>query len=368
MKYNRTIILTKKDLKSYFQDYRSIGLFIFTTVFLFPLMIYFMYDTQIKTTTHKKSEQITVGVSKDNMEDISNLFKINEKEVKFVESSKKEITDGIDLIMLKDDDKIDLLFDSANTKSVYSLNFVKNFIDTLNKQILQNANINYYNDYSTDIHKPDNKNNFLLSMISYLVVFGIFYGITTVGINIIAKEKASKTFIYLLATPISKTEISISKFLTTFLVGVSSALCSILGIVLVSFFLTKNHSEYTAISLDANSIIKILIQLILIITSVCLLILLISLRSKSVKEANAIATPLNLLIVLGGATLNTLDNSVINNNLISKIPLLNSTIAIEKILTNQNYNSITNLLTNLAMILILIYIYIYSIKKEKYLI
>jgi len=168
----------------------------------------------------------------------------------------------------------------------------------------------------------------------YLFILFCFFGAMYPAIDLGAGEKERYTIETLLASPVSRMEIVLGKFLVVFMAGVTSAVLAIVGL----FIAIKQIPEIPPQILE--SIIKIVeIKSILLMLSLLIplcaffaaLLLSFSIFANSFKEAQSLMTPMNFLVILPAAA--GLLPGVKLTTVTALIPVLNVSLATKEIVS-----------------------------------
>lgn len=362
MSKNHFKYLTWNDLKMFFLDKKSLFMVVLVTLIIYPLLIVGTFKTQ----EMKKETTITIGIPSDfSMKDIF----LSNKNLKVEEYTDKNKAD-FDVIVLQKGKNITIDYKSSSLSSQSGVQIVSSIIQGSNNSYLKSSNLkdNLINIDLVDI-ATKNESNFIIDMIPYILVFGIFFGCTTIAVASITGEKEKKTINYLLAVGMETKIIAISKFLSTMIIGLTTLSLSIVGLYIASVVMTRMQPSYSSIDMSFSMIINILFELLLLTIEIASIICLISISSKTMKEANAIITPFNLLIMIGGIMVSMSELNPFGQKIVEFIPIINSIQILAFILKNDftmNSVIVSRILSILVTIAILL-IYVNRYSKEKYL-
>lgn len=170
----------------------------------------------------------------------------------------------------------------------------------------------------------------------YMFVIFMFTGAMYAGIDLSAGEKERGTLETLLSSPASRLEIVLGKFSVVAIIGISSALISMVGLYIA---LTRGFgSEIPQNMLDAAweilnikvvvMVATLLIPLAAFFSSV---ILALAIQAKSFKQAQSTLTPLSLVVILP-VVIGLLPGMELNLKT-AMIPILNVSLATKDVIS-----------------------------------
>lgn len=325
---NSIMTIFKKEIKRFFGDKRSV----FSTILLPGLMIFVLYSFMGSAMTEQFSvdDEYTASCYVTNMpvslkEDFKEA-KFDVKEVtsdkeadkikKQIEEQKKDIyvafSDDFEKnVAAYDSTKsetpapdVDIFYNSSATTSDDTFEKMTAILDSYESALSNKFDINAKDDISYDLASDeDSMATMFASMLPMLLLVFLFSGALAVAPESIAGEKERGTIATLLVTPINRQDIAIGKILALSLIAILSGFSSTLGTVLS---LPKMMGD-AAGEMDGNvyAAKDYLLLAVIIISTVLLLVTLVSLIStfaKTIKEAQAYATPLLIVIMLIGIT------------------------------------------------------------------
>jgi len=197
----------------------------------------------------------------------------------------------------------------------------------------------------------DSSNNFLISILPMFILVFIYHGAVATTTGSITGEKEHGSLVSVLITPITSLELATGKIVS---LGIESLLCGISGTVgiLLSIprFLSNINSKFDSLgnassflSLSNISLFRYNIAdycfLLMVLLScsffVVTLISIISLYSKTVKEAQMTLSPMILIIMLL-SMLSSISNISQNDIYLYLIPIINSVQCMNNIF-NRSY-------------------------------
>ena len=169
----------------------------------------------------------------------------------------------------------------------------------------------------------------------YMFVIFMFTGAMYAGIDLSAGEKERGTLETLLSSPASRLEIVLGKFFVVALVGIASALLSMVGLYLgVRMGLEDIPQEaFDVISdiLNVKVIAMIATLLLPLAAFFSAMILALAIQAKSFKQAQSTLTPLSLVVIL--PVLFGLLPGIELNTKTALIPILNVSLATKDVIS-----------------------------------
>lgn len=351
-------ILIKKELMTFLKDTKtSIGV-ILGVLLLTPLLTWMIYGINLKTSNDNQFKvAVTIQAYKNLLATTPNVTIVDGTRI-----TKKDVGHQVHLILKEDQ----LVFDSSNMTSLSALNFVNGLISQVNVETLKQNGIKPLNLSLEDI-ATKNATNVSSLYLSYGVILSIFLAIVGISNNTFILEKEKKSRLALLATPISKKMIFLSKLLVIVIFSVIAAMINFWGMILNSLIMAKILKDYQALNFDFFQLVTIQINFIIIAILGSLITTLIISTAKNIKESSSKITVINLVLGLSGMLASTFGFTV-DTLSYSSVPFLNNFLIINAVISN-NFNAQFNLvsyLVNVSLIIILVLLYIQMSKKEKY--
>lgn len=140
-------------------------------------------------------------------------------------------------------------------------------------------------------------------IIPMLISIFLFAGAMGIGIDMVAGEKERGTMATILLTPVKRETVALGKIVSLGIVAVTATLSSMVGIMLSLPFSARIFSggaQLNQMAFTPLQAILLLITLILLVGIYVGLIVLISVISKTVKEAGSYITPVYMLVLISG--------------------------------------------------------------------
>jgi sodium transport system permease protein len=170
-------------------------------------------------------------------------------------------------------------------------------------------------------------------MVPYFFVIFCFLGSMYPAIDLAAGEKERGTMETLLTAPVSRFQILLGKFAVVVLVGLLSAVVSLLGISVAVQRMKEIPPELMQLImglLDAQTIILVLLLLLPLTMFFAAVLLSLSIFAKSYKEAQSMISPLTIVIIL--PVLVGIMPGVELDPITAMIPVLNVSLATKAII------------------------------------
>lgn len=196
----------------------------------------------------------------------------------------------------------------------------------------------------------DNSIMLVTSLVPFLLITFLFSGVMAVAPESIAGEKERGTIANLLITPVKRSHIALGKIIALSLTALTSAASSFIGLMLsVPKLMGSNVDVDLSIYYRADTLMMLLLIIMTTVLVFTVLISLISTYAKSIKEANGLATPMMILIMLVGVT--TLMGTAVSNHFLYLIPVYNSVNALLSIfsLKVDMLNLVLTIVSNIAV-------------------
>lgn len=196
----------------------------------------------------------------------------------------------------------------------------------------------------------DNSIMLVTSLVPFLLITFLFSGVMAVAPESIAGEKERGTIANLLITPVKRSHIALGKIIALSLTALTSAASSFIGLMLsVPKLMGSNLDVDLSIYYRADTLMMLLLIIMTTVLVFTVLISLISTYAKSIKEANGLATPMMILVMLVGVT--TLMGTAVSNHFLYLIPVYNSVNALLSIfsLKVDMLNLVLTIVSNIAV-------------------
>jgi sodium transport system permease protein len=170
-------------------------------------------------------------------------------------------------------------------------------------------------------------------MVPYFFVIFCFLGAMYPAIDLAAGEKERGTMETLLTAPVSRFQILLGKFAVVVLVGILSAVVSLLGVYVAVQQIREIPPELVKLImgiLDVQTIILVLSLLLPLTVFFAAILLSLSIFAKSYKEAQSLISPLTIVIIL--PVLVGVMPGVELDSVTAMIPVLNVSLATREII------------------------------------
>lgn len=330
MKNLWTII--KKELKRFFTDKRMLMALILPGIMIFG--VYTLMGDVMKNVTTDQGHTYTLRVENKPTDSSYDFPALTGENYIYLERTPADIETQIA------EKKIDLYV-------IYDINFEAKVaandpndpaIVTFHYNAGNMPSLNLYQAYSTHLNailqpfkvapvdhstSGDISMMIVTGLLPFLLITFLFSGSMAVAPESIAGEKERGTIASLLITPVKRSTIALGKIIALSIVAMVSATSSFIGVMLSLPKLMGGSGGN--VDLSVYPITTYLLLFLVLISTVLIFIMLISLVSafaKSIKEANGLAAPLMILIMVVGLT--SMFGSAVTNPFLYFIPIFNS--------------------------------------------
>ncbi len=327
----RLLTVIKKELKRIFSDRRLI----FTTMILPALSIYVMYSIMGNMMTDRideVEENIPTVIAVDAPESFQEFIDETKFEMIYAEDASEDFEKQI----LEGDAEIYMIFDENFDDAAMAFNLpnVKRFYNG-SEDYSQEARYNIdntLNDYETfllgkRIGNPEHVEVFDLNrdvenskiqddkkatgkglsiLFPMMIAIFLFSGAMSVGPDMIAGEKERGTMATLLVTPVKRETLAMGKVIALGIIAIITSASSLLGIILsmpsAGEMFSRDGIDMASLqfsSMDFLALIAIMLTLVSVYVAV---ICLISIMSKTIKEANTYMSPIYMIVMVSGFT------------------------------------------------------------------
>lgn len=306
-----------KEMKDCFRDRRTLLLTVFLPIIMMTGLIFF-YE---KMSTNGEDEIFTLAVSSSITTKEENIFS-NLKNLEIVKSSDPEtIVENGDAqvalllsenfsqsILNGEDANATIVGNSFSQNSSILMNMVTKALSSYEKTIISTriqdegiapSIIQPFTVEQKELSEEDSGINLLSILLPMILAIAIGVGAGPAAADLFAGEKEKKTMEALLMTPVSRSTLLISKWLTITSIGALTGIITLIVVALEIFFLTENLKS--AMSFGENTIIVVgLALLISIVYSmfVASILMLTSIIGKTIKEAQSYSSPVMMLSVI----------------------------------------------------------------------
>lgn len=385
-------LIYKKEIFIYLKDRKTVFIQFFVPLLLYPILFGGM--AKMTTTYQKQMDSVPSVVY---LEDAANFLApvLFENSQIFVPASSKPNspaedlrTDRVNLILSVDAPRLQespsqqttlirVTFDPAREASEKAFRRLEKFIE-MNDASIMRARLKIENLTSpflvpseliiTKTTGPSEQiGKFLGIFLPYLLLISLFAGAMQFGADITAGEKERGTLLALLATRISRIDIMQGKLFAIFSVAIVAIAFNLLGMYLgaiaTSSLVTADLPKAAATNAPSFNLLTIINPATVALTLGLMIplglffsaiILWVGAQAKSVKEAITTMVPgIFVLVVLGVFSMSPLTEKL---NWLPFVPIMNITVAIRKIFTNQfviwEYAAALGMTIGLAMLMV----------------
>ncbi|MGM9876901.1 MAG: ABC transporter permease [Bacilli bacterium] len=369
---NNIKITIKKELRSIIRDKKSLLMMALTPLFIpiFVILMSYMYET---LTNNTDEDKYTIGINynlstieKELLDD--RIEVVNYKDINELDKAYKD--NKIIGYLTKNNDDYNIYINSQTEDGSIVLMYLTSYLDNYNTYLGQN----YLLENNVDINKVYNNIKYTTNELkgesifaSEVVLMAVTFTIMAITLSAIyastdstAGEKERGTLETILTFPISRKELILGKYFSISISGIITMIIGILLSVLSLLFVKNNFSIYDNVVFNINitSIILTIIILLFYTLFISGLCITIASFTKTFKEAQSALTPISLITCIP-MFLSMLNINL--NNILNIIPIVNHTIVINDILTNNI--DITNILLTIISSCLYITILIIFISK-----
>ncbi len=354
----RIFTVIKKELKRIFTDRRLV----FTTMILPALSIFIMYSLMgfmINSKIDSVKENVPDIVCINAPNSFVEFVKDSTDKFKFVDDKKenyeKDLIKGDIEIILQFDKDFDQMIENYNAPNIeryynkgedFSLR-ARHKIDGLlsaykdqllgirigNKDHLNVFTINkgVENDSIQDDRKTEGKGFGIL--FPMLIAIFLFSGAMSVGPDMIAGEKERKTMAAMLLTPIKRETLAIGKVISLGIIAIITSLSSFIGIIASIPYAGKMFQsdgiEISALKFTAKEFTYLIFIMLTLVSVYVAIVCVISIISKTIKEANTYISPVYLVVMIAGFSTMYLEGAIASWKF--AVPIYGSIIAMKKL-------------------------------------
>jgi len=384
----RLLTVVKKELKRIFTDRRLI----FTVIILPALSIFIMYSLMgnVMTTMIDDVELNVPTIVAANAPESFKEFVSEDERYEFTyvdeasESYKNQILEAeIEIYMIFDDqfDKKAMAFEKPNVKRYY------NGVEDYSQEARYNID-NTLTDFETlmlgqRIGNPEHVEVFDLNrgvtddkiqddkkatgkglavLFPMLIAIFLFSGAMSVGPDMIAGEKERGTMATLLVTPVKRETLAMGKVIALGIVAIVTSASSFIGIIAsmpsAGEMFARDGINMASLQFSVGDYVSLLAIMITLVSVYVAVICMVSIISKTIKEANTYMAPIYMVVMISGfSTMYTTGEMAMWK---FGIPVYGSIIALKKLFAFE-------LTTNMVLLtcgssIILAGILIYAIK------
>lgn len=359
----RLFTVIKKELKRIFTDRRLI----FTTMILPAVSIYVMYslmgnmiDTKTTEVEAHVGNMIVVEapqsfIDYSESQGFTDVIAMKDGSMDQVETYKEDIINGdLELLVIFDQDFDEKIADYNRPNIIRYYNDVEdyssearwkfdNFLDEYEANLLgqrigslEDVNVFDLNrDIGVDTLKDTQKaaGKGLSVLFPMLIAIFLFSGAMSVGPDMIAGEKERGTMATLLVTPVKRETLAMGKVIALAIVAVVSSLSSFIGIIAsmpnAGSMFADDGVDMSALQFGLQEYVYLAAIMITLVSLYVSVVCMVSIMSKSIKEANTYMAPIYMLVMLSGFTTMLSDGSVPVYRTL--IPVYGSVIALKNL-------------------------------------
>ena len=347
---SKILTVLKKELRRFFTDKRML-----ISIFLPGVLIFTIYSLMGNVVTDLMNQEMTdFTVYVENEPDgFDMIYKaenwnltINPEELSKDEIMAKVREGNVDLYIIYEEDfmdkinasngsipNIEIYYNSTVDSSVYLYTYAIAVLDTIESQMANKYDINL--GITPDLATEEDMSIKIIGMIlPFILITFLISGAMGICSESIAGEKERGTIATLLVTPIKRSHLAIGKVMALGITTLVSAFVSFMGLILSLPKLVG--TELSVGAYDFSQILALFGVVVVTALFFTTILTIVSTYSKSVKEANSLAGPLMILVMITGVS-NIMSTEASNNLLLYLIPVNNSVQSLTGIL-NQSYD------------------------------
>ncbi len=322
----KTIItIIRKELLDTIRDKRTILSMVVIPIILFPLI--FLIGGNIASSQQEKhdTQTLKVGIqTSDTAQQLTSLFRNHEKFNVSVYNTNKNIDSLVKHKHLDAGIIIPLGFDTSlangrnSTIDLYYVSTdywkkqrVQKVLDQYKTGIINQrlAHVNLTPEYIKPVKiinhdlatKKERFGKILGSMLPYVFILFCFIGSIYPAIDMFTGEKERGTIETILSVPIGRLQLLTGKLLSIVIIGLSSAILSIVGLYLgmqFANFIPAGIQEVVNTILSPKVIVLLVLMLLPLTIFLGSLLVMITVYARSYKEAQSVISPLTILVIL----------------------------------------------------------------------
>jgi len=190
-----------------------------------------------------------------------------------------------------------------------------------------------------NVSKPTGLNNeFLISLLPYLIIIWAFYGGFSIVSDLVAGEKERGTLETLLISPAHRNEICLGKFLALAMVCLASSLISVVAVFLFASLpipmIAKLFPQGMSVSLP--TIAAVIAVLLPLVASFAGLLLAVSALAKNMREAQTYLTLVSFVVLMPAIFSQFLGfTDLTKSTWVRFVPILNTAVDVRSALTGK---------------------------------
>lgn len=330
-----------KEMKDSFRDRRTLLLTVFLPIIMMTGLVLF-YE---KLFSDGEGDSFTLAVSSSITAEEENIF-VGFENIELVKSSNPEETvengeaqaalllteNFAEKIQKGEDASATIIGDSFSQNSSNLMNLVTSAFAVYEKTIISTrlqaegtdpSVIQPFTIEQRELSGEDSSISLLAMLIPMMLALAIGIGAGPAAADLFAGEKEKKTMEALLMTPVKRSILLISKWLTITSIGTITGMITLIVVALEITFLTENLKK--AVTLGENPILivglAILISIVYAMFTASVLML-TSIIGKTVKEAQSYSSPVMMVAMFPAVITSTIGVNELSMNYFI-IPILN---------------------------------------------
>ncbi|GIN64161.1 ABC transporter permease protein NatB [Robertmurraya siralis] len=306
-----------KEIKDCFRDRRTLLLTVFLPIIMMSGLTLF-YE---KLSSDGADDSLTLAVSSTILAEEENIFAVYEN-IELMKTADPEavvqageaqaallLTEGFaSKVQAGEAATATIVGDSFSQNSANLISLVTDALNIYEKAVidtrLQESGVdsNLVHPFTVEQRELSEENSMIQILgllLPMILVVAIGVGASPAAADLFAGEKERKTMEALLMTPVRRSTLLVSKWLTITTIGAVTGLITLLVVVLEITFLTENLKQ--ALTFDENIYLIILVAFLITILYAMFnasILMITSIVGKTIKEAGSYASPIMMLSIL----------------------------------------------------------------------
>ncbi len=217
--------------------------------------------------------------------------------------------------------QVEIYYNSSDPDSRQAFSMLTSLLDSYESSLSNRFDVNAGQGAYDVASERDSAGTFVVTIVPLMLLIFLFTSCMSIAAESVAGEKERGTMATMLATPIRRRDIALGKILAVTLIGLMSAVSSMIGIFAGLGNLTKSEVNVNVYGPQEY----VLLGLVVVATAlvIVMLITIVSAFAKSTKEATTYLTPLMIVVMLVGI-LGMFGNGAQSDFWYYLIPLYNS--------------------------------------------
>lgn len=332
----------RKDLIDVWRDRKTLLLSI-----MLPLVIVF-----VSVTIHNASGDTPMTVVYDDSvpTEVVSLIEAAYSSLEYSDRIEDDLMQDRADIGLQAEDNTIILYGNLDVSSIQD--GITDLELLLTQNTLQDIQLETSSDYwQTQVANMDQESGSIGNLLMNILIMSVLFGAFPASVSLFAEEKEQRTMEALLMTPKSRLRILSSKFLVVLTLGLISAFIAIIGgISLTSLMDTEGGSIVISDQL-VMQLSGLTLNAFLFAINLVTLLMLLSIMSKSFKEAQNYMMAMMLLLFIGPGIMSTFTPANIPMWFFF-IPSINSNALMQVIFSSSSEFYIPLLLTTVSSLLL----------------